>query len=137
MNFIGEHGRGESVWLAFFLYDVLIRFAELAKSRQDFAFADLCTSEAAKLRQNIDRHGWDGEWYRRAYFDNGEAIGSVSSAECKIDSLPQSWAVLSGAGDAVRSRQALDALNERLVRGDIGVNLLFDPLFDTAHQNPG
>jgi cellobiose phosphorylase len=137
MNLVGEHGRGESVWLAFFLYDVLVRFGEIAKRRQDAAFAEQCATEATKLRQNIERNGWDGEWYRRAYFDNGEPIGSVSSPECQIDSLPQSWAVLSGAGDSTRARQGLDALNARLVKRDIGVIQLFDPPFDTSHLNPG
>ena len=137
MNLVGEHGRGESVWLAFFLYDVLVQFGEIAKRRQDAAFAEQCATEATKLRQNIERNGWDGEWYRRAYFDNGEPIGSVSSPECQIDSLPQSWAVLSGAGDSTRARQGLDALNARLVKRDIGVIQLFDPPFDTSHLNPG
>jgi cellobiose phosphorylase len=137
MNLVGEHGRGESVWLAFFLYDVLVQFGEIAKRRQDAAFAEQCATEATKLRQNIERNGWDGGWYRRAYFDNGEPIGSISSPECQIDSLPQSWAVLSGAGDSTRARQGLDALDARLVKRDIGVIQLFDPPFDTSHLNPG
>jgi len=89
------------------------------------------------LRRALERHGWDGDWYRRAYFDNGEPIGSSSSPECKIDSLPQSWAVLSGAGDSVRARQALEALNDKLVKRDLGVIELFDPPFDTSDLNPG
>ncbi|MGB7157801.1 MAG: glucoamylase family protein [Tepidisphaeraceae bacterium] len=137
MNLVGEHGKGESVWLAFFLYDVLVQFREIAQRRQDAAFADLCATEAAKLKQNIERDGWDGDWYRRAYFDNGEPIGSISSPECQIDSLPQSWAVLSGAGDPARSQRGLDALEDRLVRRDIGVIQLFDPPFDHSHLNPG
>jgi cellobiose phosphorylase len=137
MNLVGEHGRGESVWLAFFLYDVLVQFGEIAKRRQDAAFAEVCVTEAIKLRQNIERNSWDGEWYRRAYFDNGEPIGSISSPECQIDSLPQSWAVLSGAGDSTRAKKALDALDARLVKRDIGVIQLFDPPFDTSHLNPG
>ncbi|MEO6436385.1 MAG: cyclic beta 1-2 glucan synthetase, partial [Tepidisphaeraceae bacterium] len=137
MNLVGEHGRGESVWLAFFLYDVLVKFGNVARRRQDVAFADSCAADAAKLRQHIERNAWDGDWYRRAYFDNGEPIGSISSPECKIDSLPQSWAVLSGAGDPVRSRQALDALDTMLVKRDLGVIQLFDPPFDTSHLNPG
>ena len=137
MNLVGEHGKGESVWLAFFLYDVLVQFEPLARRRQDAAFADLCAAEAAKLRQNIEQHAWDGEWYRRAYFDNGEPMGSASSPECKIDSLPQSWSVLSGAGDPARSRQALDALDAHLVKRDLGVIQLFDPPFDKSHLNPG
>jgi cellobiose phosphorylase len=137
MNLVGEHGKGESVWLAFFLYDVLVRFESVARRRQDEPFADLCVREAAKLRQNIELHAWDGEWYRRAYFDSGEPMGSSSSPECKIDSLPQSWSVLSRAGDPARSRQALDALDAHLVKRDLGLITLFDPPFDKSHQNPG
>jgi cyclic beta-1,2-glucan synthetase len=137
MNLVGEHGKGESVWLGFFLYDVLVQFGGLASRRQDGAFAELCAAEAAKLKQNIDQHAWDGEWYCRAYFDNGEPIGSASSPECQIDSLPQSWSILSGAGDPARSRQALAALDERLVKRDVGVIQLFDPPFDHSPLNPG
>ena len=116
MNLVGEHGKGESVWLAFFLYDVLMQFEPLARRRNDDAFAELCAAEAAKLRKNIDAQAWDGEWYRRAYFDDGEPMGSASSPECKIDSLPQSWSILSGAGDATARRQAIDALDSHLVK---------------------
>jgi cellobiose phosphorylase len=137
MNLVGEHGKGESVWLAFFLYDVLCRFEPVARGRQDESFADQCAAEAAKLRQNIEQHAWDGEWYRRAYFDSGEPMGSATSPECKIDSLPQSWSVLSRAGAPARSQQALDALDAHLVKRDLGLIQLFDPPFDKSHQNPG
>jgi cellobiose phosphorylase len=137
MNLVGEHGKGESVWLAFFLYDVLMQFEPIARGRQDVAFADQCATEATKLRENIERHTWDGAWYRRAYFDNGEVLGSASNDECKIDSLPQSWSVLSRAGDAERSRQALQAVDAHLVKRDVGVIQLFDPPFDKSHLNPG
>src|SRR6185437_15290254 len=93
MNLVGEHGKGESVWLAFFLYDVLMQFAPIARQRGDTTFADLCATEAAKLRENVEQRAWDGAWYRRAYFDNGEPMGSAGNVECKIDSLPQSWSV--------------------------------------------
>ena len=109
MNMVGEHGRGESVWLGFFVYDVLMQFAEVARLRGDLSFAERCQTEAARLRQSIDQHGWDGEWYRRAYFDDGTPLGSASNHECQIDSIAQSWSVLSGAGDATRSRMAMDA----------------------------
>ncbi len=137
MNLVGEHGQGESVWLAFFLHDVLVQFSALARSRGDTAFADTCTTEAARLRSNIDEHAWDGAWYRRAYFDDGTPLGSAASPECQIDSLPQSWAVLSGAGDPERARLALDSVDRRLVRRDLGVIQLFDPPFDTSAQRPG
>ncbi len=137
MNLVGEHGKGESVWLAFFLYDVLTRFGELAQRRSDSEFAAQCAKEAAKLRANIEAHGWDGQWYRRAYFDSGEPLGSAENTECQIDSLPQSWSVLSGAGEAGRSQQALAALDQRLVRRDLGLIQLFDPPLDHAPMNPG
>jgi cellobiose phosphorylase len=104
MSKVGERGRGESVWLGFFLYEVLTRFAELARRRDDLAFAERCETEANKLRLNIEKSGWDGQWYRRAYFDDGSPLGSEENDECQIDSVAQSWSVLSGAGDAPRRR---------------------------------
>jgi len=137
MNRIGNQGRGESVWLAFFLHDVLARFAGLARVRHDDAFADRCIDQARILQQNIELHAWDGEWYRRAYFDNGEPLGSRTNAECQIDSLPQSWAVISGAGDPLRARQAMLSVDRRLVRRSAGLIQLFDPPFDKSPLNPG
>ena len=104
MNLVGKEGRGESVWLAFFLYDVLTQFAELARAHHDPAFADRCLAQAQQLQQNIEQHAWDGQWYRRAYFDNGEPLGSQTNPECQIDSLPQSWSVISGAGESSSAR---------------------------------
>jgi cyclic beta-1,2-glucan synthetase len=137
MNQVGKDGRGESVWLAFFLYDVLIRFARLARTRGDDAFAGRCQAQAQQLQQNIEQHAWDGQWYRRAYFDNGEPLGSQSNLECQIDSLPQSWAVISGAGEPSRSREAMRAVDQRLVRRAAGLIQLFDPPFDQSPLNPG
>jgi cellobiose phosphorylase len=137
MNKVGKEGRGESVWLAFFLYNVLRQFAQLARVRQDIAFADRCLAEAEQLQKNIEAHAWDGEWYRRAFFDNGEPLGSATNPECQIDSLPQSWSVLSGAGDRQRSRQAMDAVDKRLIRRDAKLIQLFDPPFDHSSLNPG
>ena len=137
MNRVGHLGRGESVWLAFFLCDVLTRFARLAREHGDPAFAERCLAQARKLKQNIERHAWDGEWYRRAYFDNGEPLGSRDNPECQIDSLPQSWSVISGAGDPLRSRQAMQSVDQRLVRRDDGLIQLFDPPFDRSPLDPG
>ncbi|MBA3833292.1 MAG: cyclic beta 1-2 glucan synthetase [Chthoniobacterales bacterium] len=137
MNLVGNEGRGESVWLAFFLYDVLTRFAELAREREDVDFADLCLSEAKKLQKNIEKNAWDGEWYRRAYFDDGTPLGSKTNPECQIDSLPQSWSVISGAGKPARARQAMEEVNARLVRRDAKLIQLFDPPFDKSALNPG
>ena len=137
MNMVGEHGKGESVWLGFFLYDVLMRFTEVARRHGDVSFAERCQREAAQLRQNVEQHGWDGEWYRRAYFDDGSPLGSASNAECQIDSIAQSWSVLSGAGDAKRSRMAMDAVDRRLVRRDHALVQLLDPPFDKSTLDPG
>lgn len=137
MNRVGEHGKGESVWLGFFLYEVLQQFTQLARLRGDIAFVERCQREAAQLRQNLEKNGWDGEWYRRAYFDDGSVLGSASSVECQIDSISQSWSVLSGAGDARRSRMAMEAVDERLVRRDHALIQLLDPPFDKSALNPG
>ncbi len=137
MNRVGNQGRGESVWLAFFFYDVLTQFAALARSRNDPAFAERCDAQARQLQLNIEQHAWDGKWYRRAYFDNGDPLGSQSNQECQIDSLPQSWSVLSGAGDPARARAAMESVDRRLVRRDAQLVQLFDPPFDKSAQNPG
>ncbi len=137
MNLVGKDGRGESVWLAFFLYDVLQRFGKLARERNDIAFADRCLAQAKEIQANIEKHAWDGNWYRRAYFDNGEPLGSHLNEECQIDCLPQTWSVISGAGDPARARQAMQSLNERLVRREAKLIQLLDPPFDRSRVNPG
>lgn len=137
MNLIGKDGRGESVWLGFFLYDVLIKYSKLAILRNDTAFADHCIEEARKLKENIKIHAWDGEWYRRAYFDNGEPLGSKVNDECHIDSLPQSWSIISGAGDPERSLMAMEQVDKQLVRRDDKLIQLFTAPFDKSALNPG
>ena len=137
MNLVGEHGKGESVWLGFFLYEVLTRFTEVARTHGDVSFAERCVREAAGLRRNIKKHGWDGGWYRRAYFDDGSPLGSAGNPECRIDSIPQSWSVLSGAGDAAQARLAMEAVAQRLVRREQALIQLLDPPFDKSDLNPG
>jgi len=137
MNIVGAHGKGESVWLGFFLYEVLTQFGRVARVRGDTPFAERCQAEADQVRRNVEQHGWDGEWYRRAYFDDGTPLGSASNAECRIDSIAQSWAVLSGAGDPKRSRMAMEALDKHLVRRDHALIQLLDPPFDKSALNPG
>jgi cellobiose phosphorylase len=137
MNLVGAQGKGESVWLAFFLCHVLRDFAELARSRSDAEFADRCADQATRLRQSIERHGWDGDWYRRAYFDDGGPLGSAANEECQIDSIAQSWAVLSGAADPRRARRAMDSVDSRLVRSDQRLIRLFDPPFEKSALEPG
>jgi cyclic beta-1,2-glucan synthetase len=137
MNLVGRHGKGESVWLAFFLYDVLLQFVELARRRGDVNTVDKYTLEAGRLRGNIEVHGWDGEWYRRAYFDDGAPLGSAVNSECQIDSISQSWSVLSGAGTNGRMAQAMENLDRRLVRRDARLIQLLDPPFDKSDLDPG
>ncbi|QOY62530.1 cyclic beta 1-2 glucan synthetase [Lysobacter sp. H21R4] len=137
MNRVGEQGRGESVWLGFFLYDVLQRFAPLAEAHHDHRFATHCLQAADTLQQNLEKHAWDGEWYRRAWFDNGAPVGSRDSDECRIDSISQSWAVLSGAGAPERTTQAMASLDKHLVREEAGLIQLLDPPFDKTAQDPG
>jgi cyclic beta-1,2-glucan synthetase len=103
----------------------------------DSDFAERCGKEAALLQHNLEQHGWDGDWYRRAYFDDGTLLGSAGNAECQIDSIAQSWSVLSGAGEAARSRTAMLALDARLVRREHGLVQLLDPPFDKSGMNPG
>ena len=137
MNNVGRHGKGESVWLGFFLYDVLMRFAEVATLHGDAAFVDRCRSEAAKLGAHIEERAWDGAWYRRAYFDDGTPLGTSAGSECQIDSIAQSWAVLSGAADATRAATAMKSLDARLVDREHALIKLLDPPFDKSNLDPG
>ena len=137
MNMVGKDGKGESVWLAFFLYEVLMKFIEVARLHGDLPFAERCEREAGKLNRNIEEHGWDGEWYLRAFFDDGTPLGSADNPECRIDSIAQSWSVLSGAGSATRSRKAMDAVDKHLVRREAALIQLLDPPFDKSDLNPG
>lgn len=137
MNLVGRDGKGESVWLAWFLYENLVLFAGLARGRGDAVFAEVCTAQADQLRGNIEAHAWDGAWYRRAYFDDGTPLGSADNEECQIDSISQSWAVISGGGDPVRALQAMMAVDQRLVRRDAQLIQLLDPPFDKSPLEPG
>ncbi|MBN1791791.1 MAG: hypothetical protein JW830_14920 [Bacteroidales bacterium] len=137
MNMVGNQGKGESVWLAFFLFDVLNQFVKIAQAGNDYEFVEICKDTAKRIQQHIEKNAWDGEWYRRAYFDNGVPLGSASNDECQIDSISQSWSVLSGAGSADRSRLAMESVNKRLVRHEDSLVQLLDPPFDKSTLNPG
>ncbi|MEO8392309.1 MAG: glucoamylase family protein, partial [Chloroflexota bacterium] len=133
MNRVGNQGRGESVWLGWFLYSVLKRFAPLCPSEQASAY----DQQAEQLQEALETAGWDGEWYRRGYYDDGTPLGSAQNRECQIDSIAQSWAVLSEAGDPARSLPAMAAVIERLVRSEEQLVLLFTPPFDKTAHDPG
>ncbi|RYE95212.1 MAG: cyclic beta 1-2 glucan synthetase, partial [Oxalobacteraceae bacterium] len=137
MNRVGEAGKGESVWLGFFLYDVLVRFGDVALARDDQGFATYCAEAAQKLRGHLEAHAWDGNWYRRAWFDDGTPLGSTQSDECRIDSISQSWSVLSGAADPLRAKQAMASLDQYLVKREAGLIQLLDPPFDKTPHDPG
>lgn len=137
MNLVGQNGQGESVWLAFFQFDVLTQFAKLARQQGDAVTADRLVIEAGRLRGHIEHNAWDGEWYRRAYFDDGTPLGSSENMECQIDSISQSWSILSGAGTQERTLQAMGSVDRRLVRSDAKLIQLLDPPFDHSDLNPG
>ncbi len=137
MDKVGSKGEGESVWLAFFLYDVLMRFAPAADAFKDPFFAEICRTEAAAMQPRIETAGWDGEWYKRAYFDDGTPLGSKENKECRIDAISQSWAVLSGSADAKRAGMAMSSLETHLVRKELKLIQLLDPPFDSIALNPG
>ena len=137
MDKVGNQGKGESVWLAFFLYDILMSFTEIARLKMDKVFEKTCRLSANTLKTNINTNAWDGEWYRRAYFDDGSPLGSKENEECKIDSIAQSWSVLSKGGDSNRSLMAMQSAGKYLVRKEDGMIQLFDPPFDKSAMNPG
>lgn len=134
---VGIEGRGESVWLAWFLIVTLRDFAEHAESRGDQENAREFRNRAASYSTAIEANAWDGEWYRRAYFDDGSPLGSKQSDEAKIDSIAQTWAVISGAGDPDRARAAMDSIEKFLVREDARLIMLLTPPFDKTPHDPG
>jgi cyclic beta-1,2-glucan synthetase len=136
MNLVGAGGRGESVWLAWFLLSILPPFAALAHARGDKTRAAEYRAHVTRLTESVEQ-AWDGEWYRRAYFDDGTPLGSRENAECRIDAIAQSWAVLSGAGDPARARQAMESVETHLVRREEGLVLLLTPPFHHMTPSPG
>ena len=137
MNRVGHEGRGESVWLGWFLHTVLAAFAPIAEARRERPRAERWRAHMKALRRALERDGWDGDWYRRAFFDDGTPLGSAINAECRIDSIAQSWAVLSGAANPPHAERAMAAVEEYLVRRGDGLVLLFTPPFDHSDVDPG
>ncbi len=136
MSLVGAGGRGESVWLGWFLVSILRPFADLVETRGDQARAARYREAATRLTAALER-AWDGAWYRRAYFDDGTPLGSQENAECQIDAIAQSWSVISGVADPARAKQAMDAVDQRLVRNEDRVALLLTPPFDKMEPSPG
>src|SRR5262249_54789088 len=137
MNRIGNQGKGESVWTGWFLLTVLQEFEAVVQGRGDLERAAKYREQADRLRHALETAAWDGQWYRRAYFDDGTPLGSSQNDECKIASLPQSWAVLAGAVDHERAATAMAAVEEWLVRDKDRLVLLFTPPFDAGPLQPG
>jgi len=137
MNRVGNQGKGESVWLAWFLIATLNEFAKVADLRGDTDRAMRWRDHAAQLKIAIETEAWDGAWYRRAYFDDGTPLGSAANAECRIDSIAQSWAILSGVADDDRARRAMNSVQEYLVNDGEELLLLFTPPFDKTEHDPG
>jgi cellobiose phosphorylase len=137
MNRVGVEGKGESVWLGWFFYAVLVDFLPICTYKND-SINELEFAEAAgALLESIEKNGWDGEWYLRAFYDDGQKLGSIENEECRIDSISQSWSVISGAENPMRSKQALRSADRYLVRAEEGVSLLLAPPFDKTEKNPG
>ena len=137
MNRVGIEGKGESVWLGWFLYAVLERFEPVCRAQNDDQSADEFQKRAADLRAALHESAWDGGWYLRGFYDSGQPLGSKNSMECKIDSIAQSWALLSGAGQPERDRQGMDAVLQRLVQRDGRLMRLFTPPFNHTPHDPG
>lgn len=137
MNRVGEKGQGESIWLAWFLCDNLKRFAMICEQRGDLDRAQTYRIRAKEYAQAVENSGWDGDWYLRAYYDDGTPFGTSHDSECQIDAIAQSWAVLSGSGSPERNRQAMQSVIDRLVNPQENLSLLFSPPLDKTMKDPG
>jgi cyclic beta-1,2-glucan synthetase len=137
MNRVGREGKGESVWLAWFLIPNLEAWAHLAETRGETDRARVWREHASKLKTSLEAQAWDGAWYKRAFYDDGTPLGSSINSECQIDSIAQSWAVISGAGDPTRAAQAMKSVEKHLIKTEPGMVLLFDPPFENTEHDPG
>ena len=137
MNRVGEQGKGESVWLGFFIYGILNRFREFAQKRNDSERAERYKKTAENLRKELNSKGWDGNWYLRAFYDDGTPLGSSENEECRIDAISQSWAVITGAADESKAEKALLSAEKYLVSEQDRIIRLLTPPFDATEKNPG
>jgi cyclic beta-1,2-glucan synthetase len=137
MNRVGHQGKGESVWLAWFLIATLSEFAVIAQARGEIERALRWNEHIGKLKTAVEAEGWDGSWYRRAFFDDGTPLGSASNTECRIDSLAQTWGIISSAADPERARLAMNSVREYLIQYGDDLVLLFTPPFDKTPLDPG
>lgn len=137
MNRVGIEGQGESVWLAWFLYENQLRFAELCDLREEPSLAEKHRYRAQELKKKINQVAWDDNWYLRVYYDDGTPLGSHRSEECKIDSLPQSWSILTQGSQNDRGKRAMESVEEHLASEDARLIRLFTPPFDKTQKDPG
>ena len=137
MNRVGNQGKGESIWVGWFLHNILEWFTPFSEARKDSKRAATYREHTLKLKRALEAEAWDGDWYRRAYFDDGTPLGSVQNEECRIDSIAQSWGVISGAADHHRAVRAMAAVEEYLIRRGDGLVILFTPPFDKSALDPG
>jgi len=137
MNRVGREGKGESVWLGWFLYTILIGFAELCERREAGDIALRYRQVAEELANNLNEEAWDGQWYRRAYFDNGQTLGSAENQECQIDAIAQAWSVISGAAPSEKAKLAMLAVDRELVYREYSLIRLLTPPFDKTEPSPG
>jgi cyclic beta-1,2-glucan synthetase len=137
MSRVGNQGKGESVWLAWFLMKTLRGFIPLCVRMNDHERAEIYLKHIEKLKRSIETNAWDGEWYLRAYFDNGDKLGSHENEECRIDAIAQSWSLISGEGDPARSKMALKSVDRYLINREDQIIKLFTPPFDKSAADPG
>ena len=137
MSTVGNKGKGESVWVGWFLYKILDGFKEICNYKKDNEKEDEYNTFQEFIRENLEKNAWDGGWYRRAYFDNGKPLGSRENDECKIDSLSQSWSIISNAAKLARAQEAMEAVDRYLVDKDKGLIKLLAPPFDKSSLEPG
>lgn len=137
MNEVGNKGKGESVWLSWFLYKILVDFSPICTEQGRADLAEKYNEIAIKLKEQINTKAWDGEWYKRAYFDDGTPLGSIENDECKIDSISQSWSVISGAGDENKKEKAMNSLDNYLIDKENGIIKLLTPPFSEGELKPG
>jgi cyclic beta-1,2-glucan synthetase len=136
MNRVGHEGKGESVWLGWFIHATVTAFLPHVEAR-DPALAEKWRKYLNRLASSLENHAWDGAWYRRGYFDDGTPMGTASAEECRIDSLAQSWAVIARAGDGARAKQAILEAERQLIRPSDRIAMLFTPAFDKTPLDPG
>ena len=134
---IGPEGKGESVWLGFFLYEILKGFISITEYRNDLEKTEQYKKIAKQLQINLNTNAWDGRWFKRAFADNGDVYGSMENEECRIDSIAQSWSVISGTGDEEKQKQAMESLENHLVDAESGIIKLLDPPFEKGKLEPG